>query len=150
MKRIITLKSKMSLKTIILKIVLGTAALAGLCGLINRCGCLSNPSYQNYQYDGKIGEERVVFKTDRKDSKNTLEVTGKDGTKLYVDLYNDGKINAFYITRNGKTEGYQFDRGFGLSDAFSPVPKGLLEDVREMRQKEFDAYLLNIRQQKPQ
>jgi hypothetical protein len=94
-------------------------------------GSLAGCSDSEYHYNGKIGEEQVIF-YEKDYGDNFLEVARENGTIIkYVDNKSDDfKLEYVEITKSGVTTRYGKDA----------VGKVVLEEA----QKQFDNYLKQI------
>ena len=119
----------MTIKKTLISIVLAGALALG-------AGCSTgNPEYH---FNGKIGQERVYFHEADFGTDNILEVVKANGSKIkYADLNNDFKLEYVEITIGDNTTKYD-------SRSKNPVVTGIVEKA----QKEFDAYLVKINEQK--
>ncbi len=123
-----------SRKTLTSMVLFGTSMITGACSI--------NPEYV---FNGKIGEEQVKFyKEEFRDKTilgdtNILEVVKTDGNKTrYVDFLGDD-LKLEYIEM---TVGENTIRTYLYSgSAQNPIDA----DVLEKNQKEFDTYLVKIR-----
>ncbi|MBI2668111.1 hypothetical protein HYX17_05085 [Candidatus Woesearchaeota archaeon] len=117
---------------------LGRIVLASTIGL-GLAGCSDNPEYH---FDGKIGEDKVIFYQDFWKASNYLVVTKPDGrTIVYRDTgllsYGNFTVDQVYITKDGVKKIYSKKRNDG-------------EEVVKEAQKQFDDYLNKILEIKKQ
>lgn len=96
-----------------------------LAGSLNGCA-----DHKEYHFDGNIGNENVLFYEDF--NKNILKIGKPRGEEIaYVDDYNGNlKIDYVVIWKNKEVVEYEN------------------KNLDESRQKEFDSYLLKIKETK--
>lgn len=123
-------------KTLISHILAGTLVL-GIAG------CKDFSDRDEYEYDGKIGENKIQFYQELEGTgddlhyENTLRIERPDGKSItYIDQKgNDLKLEKVYTYDNGHLQAYEITNELDMP-------------ILEKAQKQFDDYLSQIEKSK--
>ncbi len=107
----------------------------GILPSLSFSGC--SRSQEEYSYNGKIGEEKVEFKEEKRlffQDNNYLAVTKKDGRQIiYVDNLNED-LKLDYVTILFEKEGITYIK--------DEIGTSIIKEA----QKQFDEYLIQIKE----